>query len=61
MTVRVAQFVEMLESSDGSAAEGREWFDLPIVVTAKAWDHDTPPEVGQDVTGTPWMQGYLVR
>ena len=49
------------ESSDGSATEGREWFDLPIVVTAKAWDHDSPPEVGQDVKGTLWMQGYLSR
>lgn len=60
VTARIAQFHGMLESSDGSAPEGREWFDLPIVVTAKAWDHDSPPEVGQDVKGTLWMQGYLV-
>jgi len=61
VTARVAQFDEMLESSDSSMTEGREWFELPIVVTAKAWDHDSPPEVGQDVTGTLWMQGYLSR
>lgn len=36
-----------------------EDFDLDIVVTARAWDGDTPPEVGQDIEGRLWLQGYL--
>ena len=36
-----------------------EDFDLDIVVTALAWDSETPPEVGQDLEGRLWLQGYL--
>lgn len=36
-----------------------EDFDLDIVVTARAWDGETPPEVGQDIEGRLWLQGYL--
>lgn len=36
-----------------------EDFDLDIVVTSRAWDRDTPPEVGQDMEGRLWLQGYL--
>lgn len=36
-----------------------EDFDLDILVTARAWDGDTPPEVGQDIEGSLWLQGYL--
>jgi len=36
-----------------------EDFDLDIVVTARAWDGETPPEMGQDIEGSLWLQGYL--
>jgi len=36
-----------------------EDFDLDIVITARAWDGETPPEVGQDIEGRIWLQGYL--
>ncbi len=36
-----------------------EDFDLDVVVTARAWDGDAPPEVGQDIEGSLWLQGYL--
>ena len=34
-------------------------FDLDIVVTALSWDGEAPPEVGQDIEGSLWLQGYL--
>ncbi|MDD2502096.1 MAG: hypothetical protein PHN92_14925 [Geobacter sp.] len=36
-----------------------EDFDLDIVVTALSWDGEAPPEVGQDIEGSLWLQGYL--
>lgn len=36
-----------------------EDLDLDIVVTARAWDGETLPEVGQDIEGRLWLQGYL--
>ncbi|NJD37461.1 MAG: hypothetical protein FIA89_03945 [Geobacter sp.] len=36
-----------------------EEFDLDIVITALAWDGAAPPEVGQDIEGSLWLQGYL--
>lgn len=34
-------------------------FDLDIVITTLAWEGEAPPEVGQDVEGSLWLQGYL--
>lgn len=36
-----------------------EDFDLAIVVTARAKDGEAPPEVGQNIEGRLWLQGYL--
>ncbi len=32
-------------------------FDLDIVITLRSWGGDAPPEVGQDIEGTLWLQG----
>ncbi len=36
-------------------------FNLPIVVTKKVWENNAPPEVGQDIAGSLWLQGRLWR
>ncbi len=36
-----------------------EDFDLDIAVTSRAWKAEAPPEVGQDIEGSLWLQGYL--
>ncbi|MDZ7656339.1 MAG: hypothetical protein U0997_10380 [Sulfurimicrobium sp.] len=33
--------------------------DLDIVITRRAWGSDAPPQVGQDIEGSLWLQGYL--
>ena len=33
--------------------------DLDILITRKAWAGDEPPQVGQDIEGRLWLQGYL--
>jgi hypothetical protein len=33
--------------------------DLDIVITRRAWGGDAPPQAGQDIEGTLWLQGYL--
>lgn len=33
--------------------------DLDILITRRAWGGDAPPQVGQDVEGRLWLQGYL--
>jgi len=33
--------------------------DLDIVITRRAWGSDAQPQVGQDIEGTLWLQGYL--
>lgn len=33
--------------------------DLDIVVTRRAWAGEAPPQVGQDMEGRLWLQGYL--
>ena len=33
--------------------------DLDVFVTRRAWSSDKPPEVGQDIEGTLWLQGQL--
>ncbi len=33
--------------------------DLDIVITRRAWQGDAPPQVGQDIEGRLWLQGYL--
>ncbi len=38
-----------------------EDFDLDIVITARAWDGEAPPEAGQDIEGRFWLQGYLAE
>ena len=61
VTATVARFVDMPEGSDDSATEGDEEFDLPILITARAWHHDSPPKAGQDIVGVLWMQGFMQR
>ena len=38
---------------------GDEDADLDILITRRAWSGDTPPQVGQDIDGRLWLQGYL--
>jgi len=38
---------------------GDEDADLDIMITRKTWSGQTPPEVGQDIEGRLWLQGYL--
>lgn len=38
---------------------GDEDADLDIVITRRAWKGDAPPQVGQDIEGTLWLQGHL--
>ena len=33
--------------------------DLDIVITQRAWSGETAPQVGQDIEGRLWLQGYL--
>jgi hypothetical protein len=33
--------------------------DLDIVITQRAWHSDSPPQVGQDIEGSLWLQGHL--
>lgn len=33
--------------------------DLDIIVTQKAWGASSPPQVGEDMEGSLWLQGYL--
>lgn len=33
--------------------------DLDILVTRRAWSAPDPPQVGQDIEGRLWLQGYL--
>lgn len=34
-------------------------FDLRILVTPRVWKESQPPRIGEDVSGTLWLQGYL--
>ncbi len=36
-----------------------EDIDLDIVITSMAWEEKSAPEVGQDIEGRLWLQGYL--
>lgn len=38
---------------------GDEDVDLDILVTRRAWEGEAPPQVGQDIEGLLWLQGYL--
>lgn len=33
--------------------------DLEIAITKRAWKGSSPPQVGQDINGRLWLQGYL--
>jgi len=33
--------------------------DLRIVITRRVWEEIEPPEVGEDIEGSLWLQGYL--
>lgn len=35
--------------------------DLKIVITEHAWQGEKAPQIGQDIEGTLWLQGYLWR
>jgi len=61
VTATVARFFDMPEDSANPATGGDEEFDLPILITARAWRHDLPPEAGQDIEGILWMQGFMQR
>lgn len=39
--------------------EGERDADLDIVITRRAWAGAAPPQVGQDIEGRLWLQGYL--
>ncbi|MCC7151797.1 MAG: hypothetical protein IT501_07310 [Rubrivivax sp.] len=39
--------------------EGQTDADLDIVITRRAWAGAAPPQVGQDIEGRLWLQGYL--
>ena len=39
--------------------EDAEDFDLKVLITERAWSGQTPPKVGQDISGTLWLQGFL--
>lgn len=32
---------------------------LDILITRRAWTGEAPPQVGQDIEGRLWLQGYL--
>jgi hypothetical protein len=34
--------------------------DLTIVTTERAWGGDAPPQVGQEIEGRLWLQGYMI-
>jgi hypothetical protein len=38
---------------------GNEDGDLDILITKRAWSGAAPPQVGQDIEGQLWLQGYL--
>ncbi len=38
---------------------GDEDADLDILITRRAWSGEAPPQVGQDIEGQLWLQGYL--
>lgn len=38
---------------------GGEDADLDILITRRAWSGEAPPQVGQDIEGRLWLQGYL--
>lgn len=38
---------------------GDEDADLDILITCRAWKDAAPPEIGQDIEGTLWLQGHL--
>ncbi|MDY0329169.1 MAG: hypothetical protein RBR52_01570 [Thiomonas sp.] len=38
---------------------GDEDGDLDILITRRVWNAQTPPQVGQDIEGQLWLQGYL--
>ena len=61
VTATVARFADVPEGSENPDVEERAQFDLPILVTARAWRHNSPPAAGQDIKGIPWMQGFLQR
>lgn len=33
--------------------------DLDVLITEKAWGEESPPEPGQDIEGSLWLQGHL--
>lgn len=38
-----------------------EDIDLDIIITRRVWLDKAPPQVGQDIEGNLWLQGYLWR
>ena len=61
VTATVARPFDTPEGSGNPATGSDEEFDLPILVTGRAWRHDSPPEEGQDISGILWMQGFMQR
>ncbi len=39
--------------------ENEKNFDLNILITQRAWQSEKPPEIGMDIEGTLWLQGFL--
>ena len=61
VTATVARPFDVPEDSANPAARSDEGFDLPILITARAWHYDSPPEASQDISGLLWMQGFMQR
>jgi hypothetical protein len=49
----------MALSHQCGAKYGDEDHDLDIVITRCAWSGEEQPQVGQDIEGRLWLQGYL--
>jgi len=41
--------------------DANEDIDLNIIITHRVWSDKAPPQVGQDIEGNLWLQGYLWR
>lgn len=56
----VTPFTDFLGQDGWVVKTSLMWnFDLDIIVTARTWNGETPPEIDQDIEGQLWLQGYL--
>ena len=63
-TIAVERFTDFLEQ-DGwfvrvrVIKETSDNLDLNICITEKVWEGKTPPQIGNDIEGSIWLQGHL--